>query len=287
LSINPSPENIFTNSSINRILELSHNERWLICGCEGLGIQVFDLNNRGADPLLLHAHQNRVRSIAIYSNDQQMLTSGIENKIMKWNFMTGENETFYESNSPVQALAISSNDQYFAAGTKNGKLLLFSGQEDESPEVLLNDPGNQILFVLFRRKDNLLISGDQRGIIRMWSLNLMDQVFSRKLHQARIVEIKSDPSERYIATSSTDGRVFVLDMDAINKSAIEVASMNGFIFSIEFINEEKNLIIATEGSTPLVGYPILSNDLAEYFCPNINRNLTVEEWRNYVRGHPI
>ena len=45
-----------------------------------------------------------------------------------------------------------------------------------------------------------------------------------------------DPSERYIATSSTDGSVYIIDMDAINQPAIEIARMNGFIFSIEFVN---------------------------------------------------
>jgi len=163
LSGSPSSETIITNNSINRILALSNNERWLICGCEGLGIQVFDLLNQGGSPGLFNAHQNRVRSVAMYSDNQHMLTSGTDNTILKWNYTNGENEIFFEANSSVQALAISGNDQYVAAGTKNGQLLLFSNQGNQSPRVLFDDPGNQILYVIFREKDNLLISGDQRG----------------------------------------------------------------------------------------------------------------------------
>ena len=113
-------------------------------------------------------------------------------------------------------------------------------------------------------------------------MDFQEQIFSRKLHQARIVEIKLDPSERYVATSSTDGRVYIIDMDAINQPALEVARMDGFIFSIEFMNEGENLVIATEGSSPLIGYPIRADELASYFCPNINGNMTTQEWRNYV-----
>jgi len=58
--------------------------------------------------------------------------------------------------------------------------------------------------------------------------------------------------------------------------------MDGFIFSIEFINEGRTLVIATEGSSQLIGFPVLVNDMANHFCPNLTRNMTNEEWRNYV-----
>jgi WD40 repeat protein len=278
----PEPEVIIRNNSINRVLAISKNERWLVCGCEGIGIQVFDLAKPGSIPRIFSAHQNRVRSIAMFNDNQYMLTSGRDNTIYKWDLETGLKEVFYELDSYAQSLAISGDDQNVAVGTRNGQLLLFSGRGLDPPSEIYNESGNQILSIDFRTQGNMLISGDQKGILRIWSLNNQEQVFRRKMHQARILQIKVDPSGKYLATSSTDGRVYVQDLQDLTQPAIEIVNLNGYIYSVEFINRGRNLIIGSKSSNPLVGYPVQVDDLAKFVCPNISRNLTRSEWRNYI-----
>ena len=98
---------IIKNSSINRIVVVSRNGKWLVCACEGTGIQVFDISNLANKERIFNAHENRVRSIALYNDNQQMLTSGIDNVILKWDLTTGLNQTFYNLDSPAQTIAIS------------------------------------------------------------------------------------------------------------------------------------------------------------------------------------
>jgi WD40 repeat protein len=201
---------------------------------------------------------------------------------MRWNLSDATSEVFYELESPAQSIAISQDDSRVAVGTRNGKLLLFNLQRDDPPIELINEPGNQILSVVFLQRNNMLIFGDQKGIVRIWSIAQNEQVFRRKLHQARINEIQTDPSGRYFATSSTDGVAYVLDLDNLNQPAIEVANLEGFVYSVAFINNGNNLVIGSNTSSPLVGHPVQMRDLASYICPNINRNLSQLEWRNYV-----
>jgi WD40 repeat protein len=278
----PEPEVIIKNNTINNILALSKDERWLVCGCEGLGIQVFDLSKPSSTPRIFNAHQNRARSIAMFNDNRSMLSCGIDNTIYKWDLETGIREVFHELEGPAKSLAISGNDQTIAVGTRDGKLLLFSGRGSNPPIVLYSETGNPITSLAFRSKDNILISGDQKGFLKIWAVDHREQVFKRKMHQARIAEIKVDPSQRYLATSSTSGRVKVLDLEDTNQPAIEIANLNGFIYSVEFINRGRNLVIGSTSSNPLVGYPVRMEDLSTFICPNISRNLSQSEWRNHI-----
>ncbi len=76
--------------------------------------------------------------------------------------------------------------------------------------------------------------------------------------------------------------VFVLDLEDTNRPAIEIAKLNGFIYSIEFINRGRNLVIGSGGSQPLVSYPVQMEDLSTFVCPNLSRNLSQSEWRNHI-----
>ena len=217
----------------------------------------------------------------MFNDNRSMLSCGVDNTIYKWDLETGIREVFHELENP-KTLAISANDQTVAVGTRDGKVLLFSGGGSDSPVELSNEPGNQIWSLAFRSKGNMLISGDQKGFIRIWSIDQRELVLRKKMHQARIIEIKVDPSQRYLATCSTDGSVFVRDMEDTNQQPIEIAKLNGFIYSVEFINRGRNLVIGSTSSNPLVSYPVRMEDLSTFICPNISRNLSQSEWRNYI-----
>jgi len=272
---------IIKNSSINRIVTVSKNGKWLVCACEGTGIQVFDISDAANKQRTFNAHENRVRSIALYNDNQHMLTSGIDNVVLKWDLGTGLNQTFYNLDSPAQTIAISADDRNVAVGTRNGNLILFTGANAQ-PNILLNEPDNQILSVAFTKKGNMLISGDQQGVLRIWTLDNNRLIFTRKLHQARIVDIKIDPTGKYIATCSTDGKVYMINTDAMNQAPVEVVSSSGFIFSIEFSNTGKTLFVASNNMSAITGYPVLGDDMAKLVCPNVSRNLTLSEWSYYM-----
>jgi WD40 repeat protein len=128
----------------------------------------------------------------------------------------------------------------------------------------------------------MLISGDQQGVLKIWTLDNNRLIFTRKLHQARIVDIKIDPTGKYIATCSTDGKVYMINTDAMNQAPVEVVSSSGFIFSIEFSNTGKTLFVASNNMSAITGYPVLGDDMAKLVCPNVSRNLTLSEWSYYM-----
>ena len=128
----------------------------------------------------------------------------------------------------------------------------------------------------------MLMSGDQKGVLKIYDIDQKKQVSRKKYHQARIFEIKVDPTQRYLTSCSTDGRILVIDLEDRNQQPIEIAKLNGFIYSVEFINRGRNLVIGSSASNPLVSYPVRMEDLSTFVCPNISRNLSQSEWRNHI-----
>jgi WD40 repeat protein len=279
----PEPDVLIQNNTINHALALSKDERWLVCGAEGLGIQVFDLSKPGMPPKIFSAHQNRIRNLVIFNNNRYMLSTGLDNTIYKWELETGIREVFYELEARPTSLAISGDDQTIAVGTRNGKLILFPGSGSSRPVELYNEAGNRIESLAFIPQKNMLVTGDLKGVVMIWSVDQRQQIFRRKMHQARIQEVKVDPSERYLATASSSGKVLVLDLEARSQQAIEIANLNGFMYSVEFINRGRNIVVGSGSRTnPLVGYQTRMDDLADFICPNISRNLSQSEWSTHI-----
>jgi energy-coupling factor transporter ATP-binding protein EcfA2 len=281
-SLGTDPETILTNNSINRIVTVTHDGRWLICASEGIGIQVIDLSDPGRPVKTFRAHQNRIRGIAVYHDNQHILTCGLDKSIIRWDLASGTSEVLFEPDNQVQTIAISPNDRTIAIGTKDGYVFLYNNAPGSRPEVLFHNTGIQMLSMVFRRRDNALICGDQQGNLRIWSLSTNRLIYNQDLHQARIVEVKTDPSERYIATASTDGKALLLDSRNMNLEPIVIDNFGGFVFSVEFSRDGKKIYVANNSSRPLLGYPVSLADIAAFICPNVSRNLTRAEWADYI-----
>jgi WD40 repeat protein len=116
----------------------------------------------------------------------------------------------------------------------------------------------------------------------IWYLESNNLIFRKKLHQARITDIAVDPSGNHIATASTDGRVYILDTRNLNQPPFEITSLDEFIFSVEFMNNGRTLIVGNNSINTLIAYPTEMDDLAKFICPNVTRNMTQSEWTGYI-----
>ncbi len=274
---------VVSNNTINSVLSVSPDSRWLACGTNNIGIQLLDLTSNNFNLQNLKGHEgNKIKSVAFFPDSKNLVSSGTDKKVLFWDIQTGKSEPIWEQDDIVQSLSISPDGNMIAAGTKNGRIVLLSGRNWENVQELYNEENNPVNVVQFNHAGNILISGDLDGNVKLW--NWKDSVLIKSLrgHTARIVDIKFSPDDKQIATASTDGTIQVWEADDLESLPVVFTDSEGYVLTVAFSPDGKKLVAGSNQEDLLIARPTRSEFMAGDICTQLNRNFTTDEWKVYV-----
>ena len=96
-----------------------------------------------------------------------------------------------------------------------------------------------------------------------------------------MIDLEFSPDGKLLASAGLDRRLQMWVVDHEEDLPIVMDNNNGNVWHVAFANDSKFLIAScNEGEIRV--YPTDTRLLADKVCPNLNRNMTVEEWRIYV-----
>jgi WD40 repeat protein len=98
-------------------------------------------------------------------------------------------------------------------------------------------------------------------------------------HNDRIFTAVFSVNNNLIATGSQDGTVRIFDISA-NREIKRLTPQKN-IYSLSFSPDGKNIAATHQNNSALV-YKLTYDNIEEYACWNIGRNLTLEEWQKYI-----
>jgi energy-coupling factor transporter ATP-binding protein EcfA2 len=280
------PENEFTtivnNNTINGVIAVSPDGRWLACGTDNLGLQLFDLTTGNFKLTNLRGHEGKIKSIAFFPDSRNLISSGIDKKVLLWNIQTGKAEPVWQQDEMVQSLSVSPDGNTIAAGTKNGKIVLLSGTNWGNVQELFYEENNPVYVVRFNNAGNILISGDLAGNVKQWNWKEMNLIESLRGHTARIQDIQFSPDDKQIATASTDGTIQIWEADDLQSLPIAFGDNEGYVLTIAFSPDGQKLVAGSRQEDYLIARPTKTFYMTGNICNQINRNFTQDEWNGYV-----
>jgi len=274
---------VVSNNTINSVLSVSPDSRWLACGTNNIGIQLFDLTSDNFNLQNLQGHDGKkIKSVAFFPNSKNLVSSGTDKKLLLWDIQTGKSEPIWEQDDIVQSLSVSPDGNVIAAGTKNGRIVLLSGRNWENVQELYNEENNQVNVVQFNHAGNILISGDLDGNVKLWNWKDIELIKSLRGHTARIVDIKFSPDDKQIATASTDGTIQIWEADDLESLPVVFGDSEGYVLTVAFSPDGKKLVAGSNQEDLLIARPTRSEFMAGDICSQLNRNFTTDEWKVYV-----
>lgn len=130
------------------------------------------------------------------------------------------------------------------------------------------------------RKGNVTVRGNERGEI----LIMVNGLVKRKLlgHHARIDQIEFSPSGRFVISVSKDMVLCIWNWSDVTKPPLmikETYSIENVMFSAD---ETQVIIRVSDKDTPIHIWPLRLEILTKKLCSCIERNMTKEEWEQYV-----
>lgn len=274
-------ELVINNSRVNRVIDVSDDGKWLACGTDGLGIQLFRLNSKVSEPSYFEAHRNQVRDLVFHPDSKRMLSAGVDGSVMLWNLNSGKQEKIASFSSEVQSIAVSRQGDQIALGLREG-LIITMDLASRRADTLYRSSGKQILALAYNKDGSILSGGELDGSVKVWNLDNAEMIIDLPGHDARITDIAFNQDSKLMASSSIDGKIYLWETENLNTQPIVMEDNGGFVFSLAFSPDGRSIVTGSTEENRLIARPTSTGQLAQMICGLIGRNMTQNEWETYV-----
>lgn len=276
----------FENSFPNRIVALSNDENYLANGTDSAYVQVFNLANPKAKPVLVTTLKGATNDIEFLPDNSGFAVSKTDKSISVVNHISGKVTATKSLPFELKSLSVSPNGKQVVGGTWSGELVLVD-LPNMSYKVLLKDTSTQILSVRFSPDGKKIAYGTfeikaKRGLVKMYDVE-RQQRDSRQFtgHKAGVYDVEFSPDGKLLASAGSDKRLQMWVLENPEDLPIVMDNNNGFIWDIAFAKGSDYLIAACHESEIRV-WPTSPELLANQVCPKLQRNMTQDEWNKYV-----
>lgn len=265
----------------NRVLNISADDRWLINGSDSSAVKVFDLLNPNADEISITGHSSFINDLEFLpGHNNTFISVGGDRQLRKNNIETLHSSLLKITKEEFKVIAISTDGQFLAAGTVNGKASIIN-LNDLSEQVLLNIERNPIHALAFSPDNKYLAIGDEQGNVKIWNFetNKVSHEFSGQ--KGRISALKYSRDGKLLAAASLDKSIQMWVTSEMDELPVKMTDNSAYIWDIAF-SPDSNYLVAACGDGALKIWPTEPALMAAVICDELSRNMTAEEWKTYV-----
>ncbi|MGC9344747.1 MAG: WD40 repeat domain-containing protein, partial [Bacteroidales bacterium] len=177
---------------------------------------------------------------------------------------------------------ISPDGNSLVGGTRDGKTIVWNTSGDYEANVIYNDPGNAVQSVSYSPNGRYLACGTLNGNVLVFRAGSYELITELPGHTARVTEIDFSPNSSYLASSAYDGKILLWNMANLRGGPAVFNDNGGFVFTVRFSTDGKNLVGGSAQESRLVSRPVSATQLADRVCFLVSRNFTQAEWDRFV-----
>ena len=270
-------------------LAFSRDGQMLAYGSEDGIIRLKTFSNP-ARHIKLTSKQKSIFDLALNVEKTRLASAGADGSVLLWDLSQPipESTSLFKQNSRIRALIFIPKKQILFIGSEDGKLQQWRFRDKiKQSRVLQTIQAHKgaIHSLAINQSGNTLATCGSDATVKLWSINGSDgKVRSIKElygHEGPVNSVAFHPRDQMLASGSSDKTVRLWDLQNLNNIPIVLSGHDRWVLSIAFIASGDTLIAGTGNSTIYV-WPTTAKLLADQVCERATRNLTWEEWRNYV-----
>jgi WD40 repeat protein len=249
-----------------RELQFSGDGQWLVSGSNDRTATVWDI--AGSDPpvarFILRGHGDVVRTLAISPNKHWVLTGSWDHKARLWDLASAEGEQrprILPFDDRLFAVAFSPDGRWAAAGSWDRSVQLVDLRRPGGAPLVLHH-GARVLSVAFSPDSHWLATGSEDQTARLWDLTAADPTGAPAVLNVvglNAGTVSFDPHGRWLSVQAGEFRAQPFSPDG--------------------------RLVATFGNERLL-FHLQTDDLVDLACKTAGRNLTLEEWRQFLGDQP-
>ncbi|UXX79320.1 High-affnity carbon uptake protein Hat/HatR [Reichenbachiella carrageenanivorans] len=278
---------LIDNNFVNRVVDLSPEERWLAVGSDDDRILLYDLKNSGQEPKELTGHSGTVFDLVFLKGDEGFISSSGDKVIRKNDYKTSTEIARVASR--VKALALSPDGRFLAGGSESGSVYLWDLENNYEEKSLYIKGGSAVHAISFNRDGKILAIGDDEGDVILWDLQESKQIRRLTGHDAKVTDLEFSKDNTLLASTSFDGTARIWVMEFLNDLPIVLddhgtgRGSKKWVWSAAFSPDGQTLMTGA-GDGVIRYWPTHPDEMALEICgnPKIEHNLSVNSWNAYV-----
>ncbi|MDJ0517631.1 MAG: peptidase C14 [Trichodesmium sp. MO_231.B1] len=224
-------------------------------------------------------HEGEVTAVAFSRKRNLVATASADKTARLWDTKTGEQLATLNHQGEVIAVTFSHNGKTIATTSADNTARLWNTKTGEQLATLLHQ--GEVTAVGFSRKRNLVATASADKTARLWDTKTGEQL-ATLLHQGEVTAVAFSGNGKTIATGSADNTARLWDTN----TGKQVATFNhqGEVRAVAFSHNGKVLATASNDNTARIHW-VRPKDLIAEACRRLGRNLTAEEWRQYINSN--
>ncbi|HNT76365.1 MAG TPA: hypothetical protein PKH77_15225 [Anaerolineae bacterium] len=267
-------------------MAFSPDNRWLVTGSEDGTAQVWDVITGRLIVQMLH--ESGVNTVAFSSDGQRVVTGGLDGIARVWEITTGQEIAQIAHKSSVNAMAFSPNGQWIVSGSGDNTARVWgttTGQK--AVELSLTGEVNAVAFSPDGRR---IATGSWDGMIWIWDVSAAlntgaapGRTLAWMMHEASVNAVAFSPDGQWVVSGSDDNTARV--WETMTGHEIARLTHKGFVNAVAFSPDGRQTLSNSSDGTMQVSW-WQPEDIIRLACERLPRNLTREEWQQYLGDEP-
>ena len=275
------PTVIHAHGFINRAIDVTPDEKWLVACGDVNYIQLFDLTQDVPQPVQLKGHKGLVWTVSFTPDNKGLISAGSDSSVIYWDIEAKKPNVVYKGKSRIKHIEINPKGNYIVVGNEKGEVILLDRSNNYAESVIMDHKGKTVHSVAFSNDGNFVVSGDVNGMVKVYSMAEHKTVAVLSDHKARINDIEFSNDNKLMATASFDGTVRLWDFNNLNEEPLILRDHDMWVWSVGFSHDGNKLFAGCVDNLIRV-WPTNMDFMSNQICGKINRNMTGKEWYRYV-----
>ncbi len=270
---------------VNRVVDLSPEEKWLALGSDNNEVFIYDLQSRSSEPIKVKGHVGAVFDLVFLPGDKGFIYTAGDGVIRRSDFNT--TTPLAQVSSRIKSLAISPDGNTLAGGNEDGHVVLWDLNNNNEERQLFRNENVPITAINFSNDGNLLVFGDESGLVTIWDMEAKRTLKKMPGHESNITDLEFNFDDSLLASTSRDGTARLWIMDNLNDLPIELddhgngIESEGWVWSVSFNPDGKSLVTGA-GDSNIRLWPVHPGQMADEICNYISENMMKSTWVAYV-----
>lgn len=278
-NFNKAAEVIYEGNHLIKSIDVSSNDEWILVVTKTEGIIII---NTQKSKELGDAYQ-AVR-------DPELVQSGVfvpgESKVIvvtktgeiKTKGFSGDVSIGRKTDSKVASMAVNPKNKDLYLGSAAGNVEVW---EDTLAAKIYLPESFSVNAMAISPNFKTLALGREKGDVILWDLESETLIRTISGHQSAITDVDFSPDNKLLLTSSRDRTVRIWDIENSKKLPLVFDDHSDWVMTACFDPTGKKVISGSRDNY-IRFWPVEHQVLADRICSLISRDLTEEEWNEYV-----
>ena len=229
-----------------------------------------------------------------WSPDGKLIAGAAEdNSVYVWDvYSRGLVQKLGLFNESVISVAFSPNGQLLAAGSRDSQVRVWSTKTWRET-VSLKGHKDSVLSVSFSPDNKFLLTASRDKTALIWRTDNWLEFAELGEHLNAVTKANFSPDGKFIVTASEDNTAIVWDIQSTPRYTVKLRAASGFIYDASFSPDGKLILTGSGDGTarlwevnPTTNTNVSDPELVSGTCARLTRNMTQEEWRQYMGDEP-